>query len=168
MLRHVQPYHTADRRLNRIGRGLSAQRIVCGVLALLSLSALLALANTQPTNAPPAGEAPLPKSVFVDDPRLGKDPFFPKSTRRVSNHQTPDLSNVSQDPVDGTITLQGLSFVGGRKLALINKRTLAEGEEMDVRTKNGMARLKCVEIRERSVVISIRGVTQEISLRPGL
>jgi hypothetical protein len=137
------------------------------VLALLSLSALLALGNTQPTNAPPAGEAPQAKSVFVDDPRLGKDPFFPKSTRRVPT-QAPDPGNAPIEVVDGKFMLQGLSFVGGRKLALINKRTLAEGEEMDVKTKSGIERLKCVEIRERSVVISIRGMTQEISLRPGL
>jgi hypothetical protein len=66
------------------------------------------------------------------------------------------------------LLLQGLSFANGHKLALINKRTLAEGEEMDVKMKNGIMRLKCIEIRERSVVISIRGTTQEIFLRPGL
>jgi len=167
MLRHLQSNDPADRRLSWTASGRSAQRIVCGVLALLALSALLALGNTQPTNAPPPAEAPLPKSVFVDDPRQGKDPFFPKSTRRAPA-QAPVQVDGPAEAVDGVFTLQGLSFVGGRKLALINKRTLAEGEEMDVKIKSGIARLKCVEIRERSVVISIRGVTQEISLRPGL
>jgi len=167
MLQYLQPNHAVGRRPSRITRAPSGQRITCGVLALLALSALLALGNTQPTNAPSAGQAALPKSVFVDDPRSGKDPFFPKSTRRVAT-PAPDPVNAPAEALDGTFTLQGLSFVGGRKLALINRRTLAEGEEMDVKTKNGIMRLKCVEIRERSAVISIRGATQEISLRPGL
>ena len=133
---------------------------------MFSLSVLVALGNTQPTNAPPAGEALVPKSVFVDDARLGKDPFFPKSTRRAL---TQPRGPVEPPPdVDGSFNLQGLSIVGGRKLALINKRTLAEGEEMDIKTKNGILHLKCIEIRERSVLISVRGVTQEITLRPGL
>lgn len=167
MLRHAQLNQTKARRPSRIAPGHSTQRFVCALMALFPLSALLALGNTQPTNAPPAGEASVPKSVFVTGPGSGKDPFFPKSTRRVPGPVTAPL-DMHQDVIDGTFTLQGLSIVGGRKLALINKRTLAEGEEMDVKTKNGIARLKCVEIRERSVVISIRGVIQEISLRAGL
>jgi len=161
---HLISNHCADRRLKWTAPLPFVARMLGGGIVLLSLNAVSAPANTQPTNAPAAAEAPLPKSVFVES---GKDPFFPKSTRRVATQPSAPTDTPSDVP-EGVLLLQGLSFANGHKLALINKRTLAEGEEMDVKMKNGIMRLKCVEIRERSVVISIRGTTQEIFLRPGL
>lgn len=161
---HLISNHDADRRLKGTAPLRFVARILGGGIVLLSLNAVSAPANTQPTNAPAVAEAPLPKSVFVES---GKDPFFPKSTRRVPTKPSAPTDTPSDVP-EGVLQLQGLSFANGHKLALINKRTLAEGEEMDVKMKNGIMRMKCMEIRERSVVISIRGTTQEIFLRPGL
>ena len=164
---HLISNHCADRRLKWTAPLRFVARILGGGIVLLSLNAVSAPANTQPTNAPAAAEAPLPKSVFDFDSKSGKDPFFPKSTRRVPTQPSAPRDTTPEVP-DGVFQLQGVSIANGHKLAIINKRTLAEGEEMDVKMKAGVMRLKCVEIRERSVIISIRGTTQEIFLRPGL
>lgn len=108
----------------------------------------------KPTNAPSEELLVEVKSVFLDDPKVGKDPFFPKSARRLQSN----ASVVVTGPVeaDGLFALQGLSFVNGRKLALINGRTFAEGEEQDVRVKGQTWRVKCVTIADRHVNIEAR------------
>jgi hypothetical protein len=120
--------------------------------------------------ARPASDEPTeaPKSVFVFDPKVGKDPFFPKSARVNPPVVPPRGGTNPVSTLDLTFVLQGLSFVDGRKLALINQRTFAEGEEQNLRIKGQTNRVKCVEIMERSVVISVGGATRKLDLRPGL
>jgi hypothetical protein len=126
-----------------------------------------ASANVLPADVPPLGEVVPPKSEFADDTKFGKDPFFPKSVRR---NAAPARNSTGQSPetVDGMFLLQGVSLADGKKLALINNRTFAEGEEYDLRAKGRTNRVQCVEIHERHVIISIRGVTRKLDLRPGI
>ena len=63
--------------------------------------------------------------------------------------------------------LNGLSGTEEDRLAIINGRTLAEGEQADIATPTGRVRVRCVQIKERSVIIDIGGDRREIFLRPG-
>ena len=112
----------------------------------------------------PAG----PQSVFVDEVDIGKDPFFPRSTRRpkvIVRAVDPELS---RPVVPDFLVLKGISVSKDRKLAIINYYTAAEGEEFSLKF-NGhvVVKVKCVEIKDKSVIVSVNGATKELPLRPG-
>jgi len=136
-------------------------QLFCGVLTL-GLAAGATPARAADTNAPSADVAS-PKSLFVipTSPKEGCDPFFPDSTRPYeealalnSHHRGGILS----------LALKGLSGTPDQRLAIINNHTFAVGEEGDVITTTGRVRLRCVEIREKSVVIEVDGQRQELIL----
>jgi hypothetical protein len=104
------------------------------------------------------------KSVFVEDPAFGKDPFFPNSTRRgrVPVAVAPKVLNVETPE----LFLKGLSGTPDRRLAIINNYTFQSGEESLVRVAGVAVKVRCIEIRERSVIVSINGITKELKLRP--
>jgi hypothetical protein len=106
------------------------------------------------------------KSVFVDDVNFGKDPFFPRSTRRVAT-VVPTVK-AAPDYSDLQFSLQGLSGTPERRLALINNYTLAAGEEADLRINGELIRVRCDAIKDRTVTISFKGITRELRLRDGL
>ena len=65
-------------------------------------------------------------------------------------------------------TLNGLSGTKDRPLAIINNYTFAKGEEADVHIGSGRMHIRCVEIKEESVVIDVNGERQELRLRSGI
>lgn len=67
--------------------------------------------------------------------------------------------------VPDSVVLKGISTFQGRKLCILNNYTLSEGEEFTL--KGTSLRIKCVEIKEKSVVVSANGATREIPLRAG-
>ncbi len=114
-------------------------------------------------------------STFVDspsDPKIGKDIFFPKTTRLVAkpvdDSKNPTISNEAQ--VLKQIILKGISGNGHRRLAVLNNRTLATGETWEYKVNGQSHRIKLEEIKARSVLISIEGSTEkkELQLRDGL
>jgi|ERR1051326_604716 TRAP-type mannitol/chloroaromatic compound transport system permease large subunit len=142
-----------------------------GLLTLfLFISLVWSVRSAQPAAVPKLDESS--KSVFVDDPKFGKDPFFPKSTRRVVQIVAPPIAvspgNFSQ--IFNGIALKGISGVAGKRLALLNNRTFQAGEEFDFRFNNQIFKVRCIEVREKSVVIGIEGTpeTKEIQLRQGI
>jgi hypothetical protein len=56
-----------------------------------------------------------------------------------------------------TLRLQGISGTEARKLALINNRTLAAGEFTLFKTSAGDFKVRCDEIREKAVIVTIEG-----------
>ena len=123
--------------------------------------------KTAQTNAPP-----VPKSVFVDNPQAGKDPFFPNSSRRLQTlvrvaptNKTPQISGVLE-----RLTLKGISGTKGQPLALINSSTVAQGELADIRCGREVFKILCIEIRDRSVLVALHGTseTRELKLREGI
>lgn len=132
-----------------------------------ALLACSGLAAGEPA-APPADAF---KSVFISDPAYGKDPFFPKSTRRPLPVAQPVAAApvVTQEPeLSESLHLKGISLAAGRKLALVNYYTFAEGEEADLRIQGRTVRVTCVQIKDRSVVVNVKGKKKELQLRPGL
>jgi hypothetical protein len=117
--------------------------------------------------AAPAGIVPpnAPKSVFVDEPGFGRDPFFPNSIDRRVVTQV-DTTVTATVPV--FITCKGISQAPGKKpLAIINNYTLAEGEEFSLRYSSQVTKVKVVQIKERSVIVEVNGVSKELPLRTG-
>lgn len=143
------------------------------VASLPLLAILSATAAAPPAQNPaPAAKAPVvfPQSVFVDDLTKGKDPFFPSTSRRVdkaavaaaaaaANSQT-----ATAKPTVEQVQLKGILDSANRRLALINNRTFAAGEQAEVKTAAGKLRLQCLEIRSHSVVVQLAGETQRREL----
>jgi len=120
-------------------------------------------AEAKPT--PQLAPANAPKSEF----RLGygRDPFFPTSKEVVIKQ--PDVDK-PRPPVEAAkvpefVALRGISTANGRKLAIINYQTVGENEEFTL--KRGTQRLvvRCVDIKDQSVVVSCEGATKELFLR---
>jgi hypothetical protein len=101
----------------------------------------------------------LVKSEFNDDPRFGKDPFFPTSNRR-RGQAGPTTVPI---PVVTELTLNGISGSRKEPLAIINYRTFAVGESAQMRVKGQLVTVTCVEINDKAVKITVNGVSQELS-----
>ena len=128
----------------------------------------MATARTAPPETKPGAErhvAPsnaVPQSVFVvpKNPKEGRDPFFPNSTLLWGGGtKTPKQTPTPE------LVLNGLSGTGDHRLAIINNRTLAEGEETEVSSGGGRIRFRCVEIKTDSVIIEVGGERRELRLR---
>ncbi len=164
-----------SKRIKRTGQPASAQRLTisCAVLGLILASAS-AKAQTKPhaPSAPaPAKESqadcPLPQSVFVmpSSPQEGKDPFFPRSTRP---YASAIKTNQQATPAVVDLHLKGFSGAPEHPLAIINNRTFESGEEGDVITTAGRARIRCVEIQSDAVIIQFNGQRRVLHLRQGI
>ncbi len=102
------------------------------------------------------------KSVFQNDLKDGKDPFFPKSTRR--GPKTPEATAQIATPLVNLV-LKGITGPPKRRFALINNQTLSAGEIASVRIANGQIKVHCLEIRDDSVIILIEGNPEQKELR---
>ena len=145
------------------------QRAALGLLVLgatlVWLGMLPPLGAAQPAVLPQVDVAISTKSNFTDDPRFGKDPFFPHSIRR----GTAEIVTANAPLADvRDLVLKGISGGKDRRLALINNRTVENGEELDFKFGNRTVKVHCVEIREKSVVIRVDGQSKEIFLRQNL
>lgn len=151
--------------------------LFCAALALLPMAGRAAeekAAKAKDAAPKVPNELKFAPSSFVDDKhdaRIGKDVFFPKSHRFDDDKPKP-IGVVSNDPgfLLKQLTLRGISGTGNRKLALLNKKTLAQGESFPLQVNGQTHTVKCEEIKSRSVVISIDGFTEkkELQLRDGL
>ncbi len=131
------------------------------------LAGLMLLGGVEATWSAPATNASQPpppaKSVFVDEVQFGKDPFFPRSTRRAkavpvapAAVSAPSLATV----ILGQLTLKGISVSPNGRYALINNTTLAAGERAELKLTGQVAKIRCVEVRNDSVLIGIEGVNE--------
>lgn len=155
----MNAYQTHTKQASPRRRRLSA----AAAFSLLVVPAVLAAPAPVVTPVPPRADDAAPtKSVFIDRPNFGRDPFFPASTRRGQVIET----NSVVEPVAnfGNLALKGISGTVEKRLAIINNKTFEVGEEAELRINGQPVKVKCVEIREKSVVISINGVSKELSL----
>lgn len=150
----------------------NASRPVRG--ALFSSAVLVCVAVAAQTNAPAGGgtNAPaatiaisIPQSTF--DPKVRRDPFFPESQRLnprpvVADPGTTTSGGKVVKPKDATelLKLNGITGSKRRRFAAINGVTFGLQEESIVKTAAGELRVKVLEIRERSIMVSIDGGTE--------
>lgn len=66
---------------------------------------------------------------------------------------------------DPRLKLEGIMFGSKVALAIINGRTLAEGESADILLKKDTLKIKCVQIKQDSVLVAIVGEDQPRWLR---
>ena len=112
-----------------------------------------------------------PVSVFTNRVGVGRDPFFPNSTRRVPKVKkvtpigtAPGKVEVPKGPDLSMFQLKG-SF---GDVALINGRTIAEGETATVKTaRGGEFTVECIKVTSKSVEIRIQGFSGSHTLYVG-
>ncbi len=107
---------------------------------------------------------------FIDDPKLGQDPFFPKSVRRSPPTAVPAAGVVLPDKVEkasvwSNLVLKAILGTKTRRLASVNRTTFGVGEVATVKYPGGSVRIKCLEIKNRSVVIEANGEQKELFFR---
>ncbi len=70
--------------------------------------------------------------------------------------------------VPAQLTLKGISGSGQRRFALVNDRTLEKNEQAQVRVGNSNVTVRCLEIRDASVILQLNGSPEktELFLRP--
>lgn len=96
------------------------------------------------------------EQIQEGEKRVGN--FVPHQTRR---EELPEPQFV-QD-----IVLKGISGPPNRRLAMINNQTIGPGEEAKVKVGQKTVTVKCLEIKGKSAVVLIEGISQpkEIHLR---
>jgi len=113
--------------------------------------------------AQPAKTNVVQHSIFImpTSPKEGIDPFFPNSTRPYettapTTHAAPITS----------LVLRGISGSPGHRLVVINNQNFGAGDEGDVGVPGGKIHVRCLEIKEDSVIIEAGGQRRELRLSP--
>ena len=116
--------------------------------------------ETAKTNDLPE-ELPVPLAVFDLTVHPTKDPFFPLSTRQ----PYPQPVNNTPPPINASLfVLKGVDGASDHRLALVNNRTLAKGEDAEVTTAAGKVKIHCLDIRANSVVLSIASQSEPLEI----
>ena len=165
----------------------------CCLLALLAPAAESVADPKAPakTDAKAAAKPALPtafefpKFIFVDDIKVGKDPFYPKSERRlpakppVNTNSTevvvvPGETPTPTPPVakikaSSFLKLKGILGTKARRLAMISTPTdsyeFVGNRSETVKTPEGAVKVRCVEYKRESVVIKVEGETDPVELK---
>jgi hypothetical protein len=147
---------------------------LCLVATQLSAQAAASVEKEKPKPSPE--DLTYAPSTFFDNfnepTKFGKDIFFPK-TRRFEKKIEVANSTVAVKNETAALSqfvLKGISGTGARRLAVINNRTVGQGETMEVKHNGQPYRVKCEQIKARSVILSIEGFPEkkELQLRDGL
>src|SRR5207249_1788555 len=83
---------------------------------------------------------------------LDRDPFFPLSTSVYTRYGAV-AAQTNRVAMVADLKLQGFSGPNEHRLAIINNRTFEVSEEADVSTSSGRVRIRCLEIKNESVVV---------------
>jgi len=129
--------------------------------AWLSAGFVLVLPAAAAPVAQPAAPEVVSRSVFIipTNPKDGHDPFFPNSVRpyETASATQPHIGDVS------SLVLKGISGPPNRRLAIINNHTFGVGDEVNLVTSRGSIHIRCVEIKDSSVVIESGGQRHELN-----
>ena len=118
--------------------------------------------RAEDTNSIPA--TVIPKSIFVSQGDTGRDPFFPNSTRLVK--KVSDDSKPAPVREDFSRLLKLTGVTGGVKpIATINNLTFAVGEEQEVRVDTRKIKIRVLDIRDKSVTVSVERQAAPVELK---
>jgi hypothetical protein len=131
------------------------------VAAWISAGFVMLLPAAAAPVAQPAAPEVVSRSVFVvpTNPKDGRDPFFPNSTRSYETLSAaqPHVGDVS------SLILKGISGPSDHRLAIINNHTFGVGDEESIVTPQGPIHVRCIEIKASSVVIESGGQRHELN-----
>ena len=134
---------------------------ISAMAAWLSAGLVMVLPVAAAPVAQPAAPEVVSRSVFVvpTNPKDGRDPFFPNSTRpyETVSAARPHAGDVS------SLVLKGISGPPNHRLVIINNHTFGVGDEENLVTPQGPIHIRCVEIKDRSVVIESGGQRHELN-----
>jgi hypothetical protein len=130
------------------------KRIEACVLAAMFAAVLPVTAGSVATPVPSGPQ--VPRSVFnlPANPKEGRDPFFPNSTRPYEGVPVPGVKNVTDIHA---LFIQGFSGVPPHQLVIINNVTFGVGDDAEVRIPDGRIHIHCVGITGNSAVIEVGG-----------
>jgi hypothetical protein len=148
---------------------MKSHALLLSAAALLAAGPLHGASPAKPAVPSQAASPEIPKSVFVLDPKLGRDPFFPLSKRfEQLLPKTNDVYIPPQPLFPEELQCRGIT-TGERRLAMVNGRSVEAGERFPFRLPNGtVIQVQCVQIRDRSVILEVNGVRKELHLRSHL
>jgi hypothetical protein len=135
----------------------------------LQLTALPGQAAPAVANTTTSSNA-VPKSMFIipASKKEGCDPFFPNSSRLWGGGPvTAQATTKQQNRPAGLdcLVLKGLSGTQDNRLAIVNGRTMARGEDAEINTDCGRILVHCVDITSNSAIIQVAGERRELKLR---
>ena len=136
-------------------------------LALFALNFSALSGQAAPAANPTVSSNAIPQSVFTipTDKKEGRDPFFPDSTRLWGASASAQPTKVSKPTGASCLILKGLSGVPDHRLAMINGRTMARGEDAEINTDCGRLLVHCVDITASSAIIEVGSERRELHLR---
>ncbi len=147
--------------------GRAGETASAPVAAMAPASKAASNAAASSSDVPPA-EVVIPRSVFVEpaEPQDGRDPFFPNSTRLFASPSSGAKQGVTPAWFM-EVRLKGISGIPAHRLAIINGKTLAAGEETMLKTGARWLRMRCVEVKAESAIVEIGTERRELRLRSG-
>ena len=108
----------------------------------------------------------IPQSVFINEVGFGLDPFFPNSDRRKAAPEESTTSIPEKPSIASQLQLKGLSANGRRPFAMINNVPFSLGDERRVKLDDDTyLRVRLLEIRQRSVLVSVESQRTPIELK---
>jgi hypothetical protein len=116
------------------------------------------------SDAQMSGTNDIPQSTFSIPaaPQEGRDPFFPNSFHGAASTALTQTPSAAAE----ALVLNGIGGTPDHKLAMINGRTMAEGETNEINTVAGRVRIHCIEIKGESAVVEVvGGERRELHLR---
>jgi hypothetical protein len=101
------------------------------------------------------------RSVFVvpASPKEGCDPFFPDSNRLFETLAPPPKHGIEAT----SLVFRGISGSPTHPFAIINNHTFAQGDDGDVLTPEGRIHVRCIEIKQNSVLVEYNGQRHELT-----
>lgn len=139
---------------------------VLAIVATLMARAAAAEKSAAPAEAPKKiipTDLPVPKSNFTvpAKPQDGHDPFFPTSDRLFAVKTSRPVSSSNSS----AIVWNGISGSQGRRFAMINGHTFAEGEEAMVSTATGRVRVLLVSLNGETAIVEVAGERRELTFQ---
>jgi hypothetical protein len=120
-------------------------------MTFIGLSSLTA-APMDPSTSTATNAPALSVFIMPENPKEGRDPFFPKSPRVYK-----DRPNPSGTVDASSLKLEGISNVRNNELVIINGETFGVGDEANVKTNSGKVHVRCIQIKANSAVVEVGG-----------
>jgi thioredoxin-related protein len=105
---------------------------------------------------------------FVRQVTPGRMAKAPNSSQPATDATQPAFNGAPTAPVRlySDLTLKAITGTKGRRFALLNNQTFAAGDTAKVKLEDRDVKVRCLEVREKSVVVTVEGQQgqREISL----